>query len=224
MPENFNNLTSKTSLFNVLEALKNNINYNLNCVKVATVENFFPETLTVSCMINNKRLMGINNDGNQQLKDYPLIYAKVHYIGWGDVGLTYPITQGMEGFLLFNDRELETWFLTGKSGTLAYDRCHDLTDAIFICGLHSKPNMIELVEDCLNLFYKQSYLRLLENTIDINTAILNLTGDFNQTGNNTTIGTITADGLSDTTAYSGSFATADNKIVTVEKGIIKTVS
>lgn len=224
MPENFNNLTSKTSLFNVLEALKNNINYNLNCVKVATVENFFPETLTVSCMINNKRLMGINNDGNQQLKDYPLIYAKVHYIGWGDVGLTYPITQGMEGFLLFNDRELETWFLTGKSGTLAYDRCHDLTDAIFICGLHSKPNMIELVEDCLNLFYKQSYLRLLENTIDINTAILNLTGDFNQTGNNTTIGTITADGLSDTTAYSGSFATADNKIVTVENGIIKTVS
>lgn len=224
MPENFNNLTSKTSLFNVLEALKNNINYNLNCVKVATVENFFPETLTVSCMINNKRLMGINNDGNQQLKDYPLIYAKVHYIGWGDVGLTYPINQGMEGFLLFNDRELETWFLTGKSGTLAYDRCHDLTDAIFICGLHSKPNMIELVEDCLNLFYKQSYLRLLENTIDINTATLNLTGDFSQTGNNTTIGTITADGLSDTTAYSGSFATADNKIVTVENGIIKTVS
>ena len=244
MPENFNNLTSKTSLFNVLTSLKNNINYNLNCIKVATVESFNPENLTVSCVINNKRLMGLNADGNQQLKDYPLIYAKVHYIGWGDVGLTYPITKGMEGFLLFNDREIETWFLTGKGGNLAYNRCHDLSDAIFICGLHSKPNMIEIAEACVNLFYKNSYLKLadtqidmstsgssikildLEETseIDVTTNVLNVNGDILQAGNNTTVGTLTADGLIDTTAYSGTFTTGDNRIVTVENGIIKSVS
>lgn len=211
MPENFNNLTSKTSLFNVLTSLKDNINYNLNCIKVATVESFNPENLTVSCVINNKRLMGLNDDGNQQLKDYPLIYAKVHYIGWGDVGLTYPITKGMEGFLLFNDREIETWFLTGKGGNLAYDRCHDLSDAIFICGLHSKPNMIEIVEECLNLFYKQSQITVGNNNINIKTsgAVTIDAPNVNTTGN-LNVGT----GISATVPCGGVTLTFSNGILT----------
>lgn len=216
MPENFNQLASKTTLYNVLEALKNNINYNLNCIKVATVDQFFPENLTASCRVVNKRVLGLKEDGNQILQDYPLIYAKVHYLGWGDVGITYPIIQGMEGILLFNDRELETWFITGQSGNLAYDRCHNLSDAIFICGVHSLPNMINLVADCMNIFYKNSYIQLLESSISIN-------GDITQTGNITSSGTITGSSLVDTSGASGTF-TADSKSITVENGIIKRIN
>ena len=217
MPLNNNLLSTNINLGHVLDALKDNINYNLNCVKVATVESFNPDDLTVCCKVANKRLMQINPDGSQILQDYPLIYAKVHYFGWGDVGATFPITQGMEGVLLFNDREMETWFVTGESGTLAYDRCHNLSDAIFICGVHSLPKMISLVADCLNIFYKNTYIRLLENGININ-------GNISQTGNITSSGTVTGASLVDTSGATGSFRSDDNKTITVANGIIKTIS
>lgn len=214
----YNNLYStKVNLGHVLDVLKDNINYNLNCIKVATVESFNPEDLTVCCKVANKRLRELKEDGSQILQDYPLIYAKVHYLGWGDVGATFPIIPGMEGILLFNDRELETWFLTGQNGNLAYTRCHDLSDAIFICGLHSLPNMIELVADCFNLFYKNTFIRLLENGISIN-------GSISQTGDITTNGTITGASIVDNSGASGSFTTKDNKTITVTNGIIKSIS
>ena len=182
-------LTSQPGLLNVLEALKDCINYNLNCVKIATVVEFDKTTLTACCKINNKHLVNLKNDGNQILKDYPLIYAKVHFFGHNGVGATFPITKGMEGFLLFNDRELETWFLTSESGQLAYDRCHDLSDAIFVVGLHSQPMIqyLPYLENCLNLFYKSSSIQIQDGTIILNgnTVIngnLQVNGDINATG------------------------------------------
>lgn len=229
MPEYFNQLTGKTNLFHVLEALKDNITYNFNCVKIATVEQFYPDNLTVSCKINNKVVLGIEKDGNQRLTDYPLIFAKVHFLGWGDVGATFPITQGMEGILLFNDRELETWFLTGEGGNLAYDRCHDLSDAIFICGVHSLPNMIQIMLDCFHLFYGNSDIQIKDKSIIHNSEThtfngnLAITGDTSQTGNITATGTITSASVVDTSGATGTFISKDDKTITVQNGIIKSI-
>lgn len=209
----FNQEASKTGLFNVLEALKNNILCTLNCVKVASIVSFNSETLISCCQIKGKRLMALKNDGNQELKDYPLIYAKTYFLGYGDTGITHPIEEGMEGILLFNDRELETWYITGESGNLAYDRTHDLSDAIFVCGLCSQPNLnlIQYLEDCLNIYYKETSIQLLETGI-------NIFGDTNITGK-----TI-SDGLVDTTAEAdATFVTKDDKLVTIKNGIVKSV-
>lgn len=195
MPLDNLQLRSKSTLYNLMEAVKDNINYNLNCIKVATVDTFYSDKLTVSCRINNKRLIKINDDGNQVLQDYPLIYAKVHFFGWGNIGATYPITKGMEGFLLFNDREIETWFITGQGGNLAYDRCHDLSDAIFICGLHSEPNIIQLVSDCLNLFYKTSSIQIKDGSIVIN-GNTTINGNLQVNGSINATGDIVANGIS----------------------------
>ena len=223
MPLNNNLFSTNVTLGHVLDALRDNINYNLNCIKIATVESFNADDLTVCCKVANKRLRKIKDDGSQVLQDYPLIYAKVHYLGWGDIGVTYPIVEGMEGILLFNDREIETWFMTGQSGNLAYDRCHSMSDAIFICGVHSLPHMIELVADCMNIFYKNSYIRLLETGININ-GDTTLTGDLTQTGSLTSSGTITGASLVDTSGATGTFTTANSKTVTVTNGIIKSIS
>lgn len=202
MPLDNQNLTSKTSLINVLEALRNNINYNLNCVKVAIVETFDAETLTVSCRVANKRVIGLKEDGNQILQDYPIIMARVHFLGWGSVGATFPITQGMEGLLLFNDRELETWFLTGQGGNLAYDRNHSLSDAIFICGLHSLPHMIQILLDCFHLYYGDSDIQIKEQSIEhtSSTHVFNgnvsINGDLVVDGSITATGDIVAGGIS----------------------------
>jgi len=170
MPLNNQILTSKPSMYNVLEALRENINYNLNCVKVAIVESFNPDNLTVACRVANKRVIGLKDDGNQILQDYPLIYAKVNYFGWGSAGATFPIQKGMEGILLFNDRELETWFLTGDGGNLAYDRNHNLSDAIFVCGVHSVPHMIQIALNSLHWYYYNSDVQICPAEQIINTT------------------------------------------------------
>ena len=218
MPLNNQILTSKPSLINAFEALRENINYNLNCVKVAIVETFDSDTLTVACRVANKRVVALKKDGNQVLQDYPLIYAKVHFFGWGNVGATFPIAKGMEGILLFNDREIETWFLTGDSGNLAYDRNHSLSDAIFICGIHSIPTMIQIMLDCLHLYYGDSDIQIKNNQIDVFSTAVNITGT------TTVTGTLSANGIADTTAQeNATFETADNKIVTIANGIVKSV-
>ena len=189
MPLNNQALSNNITMYSVLQALKDTINYNMNCVKIATVIEYNPELMTAKCRVNNKRLRQLKQDGNQILEDYPDIFAKVHFFGWGDIGATYPIKPGMEGILLFNDRELQTWFTTGEAGKLAYERCHDLTDAIFICGLHSQPNIeqVPYLENCLNLFYQQGSIQISNGTIIIN-------GDTTINGNLQVNGTINATG------------------------------
>ena len=171
MPLNNQALSHQTTIYDLLQAMKDTINYNMNCVKIATVISFDPDSLTVKCRVNNKRVRQLKKDGNQILEDYPDIYAKAHFFGWKDVGSIYPIETGMEGLLLFNDRELQTWYLTGEGGKLAYDRCHDLTDALFICGLHSKPNLPleQYIEECLHIYYKGSDIQIKDESITTNT-------------------------------------------------------
>lgn len=171
MPLNNGQATSTPTLLTAFKALEDCINYNMNCVKVATVVEFYPDSLTVKCRVNNKRLLNLKDDGNQILQEYPDIYAKVHFFGWGDVGAIYPIEAGMEGLLLFNDRELETWYLTSEGGKLAYDRCHDLSDALFICGLHSQPKLplVPFIEECLHIYYKGSDFQIKDESVTENT-------------------------------------------------------
>lgn len=254
MPLNNGQATSKGSLLNAFKALEDCINYNLNCVKIATVTSFNASNMTACCRVNNKRLFQLKQDGNQVLKSYPDIYAKVHFFGWGDVGAVYPIEPGMEGILLFNDRELETWFLTSEPGELAYDRCHDLTDAIFICGLHSQPKipLLPYLEACLHIYYKNSDIQIKDESITTNTKdnILNatnsdtintkdlkinsttntikstntnITSTINSIGNVTITGTTQSTTLQDLTAATGTFTTADNKVVSVVNGIVRTI-
>ena len=171
MPLYNQELNHKTTVYSLLQTLKDTVNYNLNCIKIATVIEFNPTLMTVRCRINNKRLRQLKKDGNQVLEEYPDIYAKCHFFGWGGIGAVYPIEPGMEGFLLFNDRELETWFLTGNGGKLAYDRCHDLTDALFVCGLHSQPNLplLPFIEECLHIYYKGSDFQIKDESVTENT-------------------------------------------------------
>lgn len=93
----------------VLTALERKIAYStINCVRIGIVEEFNAENLTVKCKIANKLVTGLTPSGVQETRDYPPIYAKVQYLGWGEVGITYPIQAGTEGILLFSDREIES--------------------------------------------------------------------------------------------------------------------
>lgn len=174
IPNKFSQYSLPADLTQTLQASGSKTVAQINCMRIATVIEFYPENLTAQVKLVDKKLVGLNPDGSQILQEYPPIYAKVCYC---NPFCTFPLTQGMECILLFNDRELETWFINGGSNIQAYPRMHDLTDAVAIFGIRSLPMMINILTDCLHLFYENSSLQLKEAETDLNSTTINLTGD-----------------------------------------------
>ena len=141
----------------------------LNCVKIGIIQEFYPDNLTAQVLVANKKTIGINQDGTQNVRDYAPIYAKVCYCNPYE---TFPLKKGDECILLFSDREIESWFINGDTNPIAYPRMHDITDAIAIVGIRSLPKMINILADCLNLFYGESNIALSEDHINITSPLV----------------------------------------------------
>lgn len=173
IPDKFTQFALPADLTQIQEISNSNTAQEMNCVRIGVIQEFYPENLTAQVKLVDKMLTGLNPDGSQILKEYPPIYAKVCYC---NPFCTFPLTQGMECVLLFNDRELETWFINGGSNIQAYPRMHDLTDAIAIVGIRSLPQMIQILTDCLHLFYGQSDLQLKAQQAVLNSPQIDLNG------------------------------------------------
>lgn len=220
----FKNLKNEPDLTSTLKVFEDAIKYNkINCCRVGIVDEYDANTRVAKVLIANKLELRQNNDGSVVTQDYAPIYAKVLFFGWKDIGITHPVLKGSEGILLFNDREIESWFINGNINNIAHQRAHSKTDAIFISGLLSLPNMVTTLQNSLHLFYNSTDVQLSDTGVQI-TGDTNITGNNTITGSNTITGITTSGGLVDTTAPSGTFTTADGKIITFENGIIKNVS
>lgn len=210
----FNQLGSVPDMGQIIKTSGLSMASNLNCMRVGIVQEFYPDDLTVQVRLVNKRNIGLNPDGTQNVREIAPIYAKVCYC---NPFITYPIKKGDECVVLFSDREIESWFITGEANPEGYTRMHDLTDAVALIGVRSIPQMIQIITDALHLFYGSSDIQLKDAQIDITTPTLNITGNTTQTGN------ITATNLSATAAASGTF-TASGKTITVTNGIITAIA
>lgn len=221
----FLQLAGEADLTTVLKSVINKVGLELNCVRIGIIQSFNASDLTAEVLITNKRTLGINSDGTQRTRNYALITAKICYCC---PFITYPIEPGEECLLLFNDRELESWFISGEVQPEAYPRMHDLTDCVAIVGIRSLAKMIEITADTLHLFYKNSDIQIKDGSIVSNTTAYNV----NATTSTLTIPTITASGtvtaqtLNAMTAASGTFKTADSpqKTITVVNGIITSIT
>lgn len=151
----FNNMATVPDICSVLKAATNKNSLELNCMRIGIVQEFYPEDLTVSVLIANKKDIKQNYNGTQNVRNYALIRAKVCFC---NPFITNPIKQGDECILLFSDREIESWFINGDVNPIAYPRMHDLTDAVAIFGIRSLPNMIEILQDCLHLMHPTKVL------------------------------------------------------------------
>ena len=196
----FNQLSGKADLTIVLKNVINKVGLELNCVRVGIIQSFNAEDLTAEVLIANKKTLGLNKDGTQNVKDYALITAKICYCC---PYITYPIEQGEECILLFNDREIESWFVTGEVQPEAYQRMHDLTDCIAIVGLRSLAKMIEIAANTLDIFYKGNSIKITGKDIQAD--------NFKATNG--------ASLNADTT-----FTSYDGKTITVNSGIITNIT
>lgn len=148
IPSTFNYKASVPDISNVIQFNALKTASELNCMRIATVEEVHYDDLTVTVRLLNKRTLGNNPDGTPNVRDYALIRAKICFCC---PFITFPIAKGDDCVLLFSDREIESWFINGDAQPVNYQRMHDLTDAFAIFGIRSLPKMIEIAQDCLHL-------------------------------------------------------------------------
>ena len=122
------------------------INGSLNCHKVGTISNFYPETQTADAVIGARAVIGQKNLNNNSsvFADYPPILNRpVIILGGGGGAITFPIKSGDECLILFNDKDMTPWYNSNSpQSPNDTERLHHLTDAIILVGLKSAKNHI----------------------------------------------------------------------------------
>lgn len=175
MTDNFQAYTNKPNLYMVLKAFQDETFAKLNCMKIGVIDEIL-ENNEVKCSITNKMLMQTNSDGSSVWQNYPPIYAKVWFMGSGETGINYPLSQGSPCLLLFNDREFESYFKTGQVSTLCDTRMHSLNDCICIPLYMALPdNTLTLKAETIN--QTATTINLTATTINLNAETININGE-----------------------------------------------
>ena len=163
MSSKYVNMSNEPSLMGVLKVLKENIFETMNCVKIGYIDSYDYDTRVSRVIIYNKRVIGLNNNGEHILEDYPPLYCKTLFIGGANTGINWSIEQGDECIVFFNDTEIETPWISGQVSDIKYGRQHNYTDALCITGFSTLPNTKPTNEN-LNLYCKNGIIYLDGNT------------------------------------------------------------
>lgn len=141
-----NLVPANPTLQDLLDLVKKDIMISLNCHHIGTVQSFDAVKQTAEVTINYKKTYferETNGLYRPVLVDYPiLIDCPVVVLGGGPVALTFPIAKGDECLVLFNDRDIDSWFQSGQVGPVASSRLHSFSDAIILVGIRSTGKAI----------------------------------------------------------------------------------
>ncbi len=119
----------------------------LNCHAIATIQAFDPAQQTADATVNYRKTYKLPDEqGVYRLKTvaYPqLVDCPVIFLGGGGASLTFPVEAGDECLVLFNDRDLDSWFQGNLNASPATPRLHSFSDAVILVGIRSKSKAIE---------------------------------------------------------------------------------
>ena len=135
------------TLPSVLESHKRDVQKSVNKARVGSIIAFYPgdatHAPTADVQIAQKQVAAVSPTGVQTLQDFPpLRGVPVFFPHGGGYTLTFPVSPGDECLLIFNDRELDNWLLSGPGLAPTTGRVHDLSDAMCLVGLRSNPNAL----------------------------------------------------------------------------------
>lgn len=221
-----------------------------NCVQIGKIVSFDSTNQTASIQLLLKKTYNVTPQGVGQFQEIPILINCPCMVLFGGTGfMSMPITAGDNCIVLFNDKELDNWFVNGGFQVPSSKRMHDFSDAIAIVGINSLQSSIATyLANGVRLSYATGgnnvKIDLVSNQINVLATLLLLTGSMKITGNievvgNETIdgnlilmgsmsgngGTITAsDAISSPQLKSGNGATGSGTHVTVVNGIVTAVS
>lgn len=173
MTQNINVIPNEPGLQDLLVYYKKLTKLEINCHHVGTITAFDATNQTAQATINyTKTFLRVDEIGDTSVT--PTNYAQlidcpVVCLGGGGGSLTFPIVEGDECLVLFNDRDFDNWFSSGNSNAApATPRAHGFSDAIILVGIRSIPNVItEYDTDAAAFRYLENGVRIYEDRVEI---------------------------------------------------------
>jgi len=124
-------------LDDILEQLSNDIFASLNCVQIGKIEKV-NNNQTVEIMIQVKRRVPTGTINYPMLVDCPYVIMQ-----GGGAYLDMPIQAGDYCLVLFNDRNIDTWWSTANVKEPRDRRKHSLSDGIALVGINPESSSLE---------------------------------------------------------------------------------
>ena len=127
-------------LSDLLDAQRALIFSTFNCIQIGKVETVTPADQTVEVTLQIKRPA---TDGTSSA--IPLLVDVPYFVlQGGGAYIDMPITPGDYCIVLFNDRDIDTWWSTANMADPATSRKHDLSDGIAIVGINPKTEPLPM--------------------------------------------------------------------------------
>jgi hypothetical protein len=132
----------------LMQSVKSDVMQSMFCVQLGTIQAYDNLKNTAKITINFKKQFG-----NGKVVDYPpLEDCPVFTLYGGDASISIPIKKGDQCIILFNDRNIDNWYLNGSTGVPADVRCHSIADGIAIVGVRNlaKAELVPANSLCVN--------------------------------------------------------------------------
>jgi len=187
---------NEPQLSTVFDDVKRDTLKSINCVNVGRIEAFDASEQTATVRILIKRVQEEKDDGTRVLQERPLLLrCPVVIMQGGPTVLTFPIQEGDECLVLFNDREIDNWWISGDASAPDTDRFHDASDAFALVGLFSLPKRIQdYLTDGIRLAHEVAKMEIKSDSIDTVASNFTHTGDMTVDGDLTVTGDLTVSG------------------------------
>lgn len=161
------------------QAQINNTLTDLHTALPAIVVSFDPDERTVTAQPTIQRIFtdGAGMTGAVNLP--PCVDVPVIFLGGGGYDITYPINEGDECLLIFSERCIDSWFVSGVPSPPDDYRKHDLSDAFALVGVRSLANKKPVPMDGLHIGNDTSEVIINKEQVKLRQgkAVLTLTED-----------------------------------------------
>ena len=135
-------------LNNVFESSKKEVFATFNAINIGEIKRYDGETQSAEIELVIKRQVSEN-----EIRTLPLLVdVPVFVLQGGGAYIDMPIESGDIAIVLFNDRDIDTWWATGNKTEPRTKRKHALSDALAIVGINRKDrakdhdsNLIRLI-------------------------------------------------------------------------------
>lgn len=173
----------KPKLSDVLDGHKDDVMLELNCHAIGTIESFNSVNQTATATINYQKVVYQRTSGNLYspvLVAYPLLVdCPCQFPFGGNGGFTTPPVKGDECLVVFNDRDIDAWFVGQKNQAPNTARLHSFADALIILGIKSLPNVIQNFDPdrpALRNFSGDTFVAVGASKIELRNSLYTLNG------------------------------------------------
>lgn len=137
------NKVAPSPLYSIFKQLKSEIFSDLRVCLPASISAVDVATGTVSVQIGvMQNILQLSFPGGRDFSYPELTDCPVFTLQGGGVGAIMPVEVGDECLIIFSDRALNNWFISGESAPLPSLRMHDISDGFVLVGLNSLQNKL----------------------------------------------------------------------------------